>query len=71
MHKNWVGKKYDQSVNLPVLLMKMIRTQLLIVLFITLRSIYRKQAIVTTHKQSFKRSERTKKTIRKTSKPSE
>ena len=70
MHKNWVVKGYDQSVNLPAMLMKMIRTQLLIVLFVTLRSIYRKQAIVTTHKQSLKRSERTKKTIRKTSKPS-
>ena len=30
---------------------------LLIVLLVTLRSIYRKQAIVTTHKQSFKRIE--------------
>ena len=38
---------------------------LLIVLLVTLRSIYRKQAIVTTHKQSLKRSGRTKKTIRK------
>src|SRR3954468_20336814 len=40
---------------------------LLIVLLVTLRSIYRKQAIVTTHKQSLKRSGRTKKTIRKSS----
>ena len=45
-------------------------SKLLIALLVTLRSIYRKQAIVTTHKQSLKRSERTKKTIRKTSKPS-
>ena len=42
-------------------------SKLLIVLLVTLRSIYRKQSIVTTHKQSLKRSERTKKTIRKTS----
>ena len=34
-------------------------------LLITLRSIYRKQAIVTTHKQSLKRSETTKKTNQK------
>ena len=27
MHKNWVWKGYDQSVNLPAMLMKMIRTQ--------------------------------------------
>ena len=54
---------------LPLLLVKMIHTQLLIVLLVTLRSIYRKQAIVTTHKQSLKRSQRTKKTNWKTSKP--
>ena len=70
MHKTGYEKGYDQSVNLPAMLMKMIRTQLLIVLLVTLRSIYREQAIGTTHKQSLKRSERTKKTIRKTSKPS-
>ena len=69
MHKNWVLKEYDQSVNLPAMLMKMIRTQIFIDLLVTLRSIYRKQAIVTTHKQSLKRSERSKKSIRKTSKP--
>ena len=46
-------------------------SKLLIVLLVTLRSIYRKQAIVTTHKQSLKVSERSKKAIRKTSKPSE
>ena len=69
MHKNWVWKGYDQSVNLHVPLMKMIHTQLLIVLIVTLRSIYCKQAIVTTHKQSLKRSESTIKTIRKASKP--
>ena len=40
-------------------------SKLLISLLVTLRSIYRKQAIVTTHKQSLKRSKRTKKTIRK------
>ena len=40
-------------------------SKLLIDLLVTLRSIYRKQAIVTTHKQSLKRSERTKKTIQK------
>ena len=39
-------------------------------LLVTLRSIYHKQATVTTHKQSLKRSERTRKTIWKTSKPS-
>ena len=33
-------------------------SKLLIVLLVTLRSIYHKQAIVTTHKQSLKRSER-------------
>ena len=33
-------------------------TKLLIVLLVTLRSIYRKQAIVTTHKQSLKISEK-------------
>ena len=37
-------------------------------LLVTLRSIYREQAIVTTHKHSLKRSERSKKTIQ--SKPS-
>ena len=42
-----------------------LHSTLLIVLLVTLRSIYRKQAIVTTHKQSLKGSERTKKTIRK------
>ena len=42
-------------------------SKLLIDLLVTLRSIYRKQAIVTTHKQSLKRSRRTKKTVRKTS----
>ena len=45
-------------------------SKLLIVLLVTLRSIYRQPAIVTTHKQSLKRSERTEKTIQKTSKPS-
>ena len=44
-------------------------SKVLIVLLVTLRSIYRKQSIVTTHKQSLKRSERTKKTNWKTSKP--
>ena len=39
-------------------------------LLVTLRSIYREQAVVTTHKQSLKRSGRTKKTLQKTSKPS-
>ena len=29
MNKNWVIKGYDQSVNLPAMLMKMIRTQTL------------------------------------------
>ena len=48
MHKNWVWKGYDKSVNLPAMLMKMICTQkLLIVLLVTVPSIYRKQAIVT------------------------
>ena len=42
-------------------------SKLLIDLLVTLRSIYHKQAIVTTHKQSPKRSEGTKKTVRKTS----
>ena len=39
-------------------------SKLLIDLLVTLRSIYRKQAILTTHKQSLKRSRRTKKTLR-------
>ena len=68
--KTGYEKGYDQSVNLPAMLMKMIRNQLLIVLLVTLRSIYREQAMVTAHKQSLKRSKRTKKTIQKTSKPS-
>ena len=34
-------------------------------LLVTLRSIYREQAIATIHKQSLKRSERTRETIRK------
>ena len=38
-------------------------SKLLIDLLVTLRSIYRKQAMVTIHKQSLKRSERTKKMI--------
>ena len=54
MHKTGY-EKYDQSVNLPVRLMKNLHTQLLIVLFVTLHSIYRKQEIVTTHKQSLER----------------
>ena len=45
-------------------------SKLSIGLLVTLRSIYRDQAIVTTHKQSLKRSKRSKKMIRKTSKPS-
>ena len=40
-------------------------SKLLIDLLVTLRSISREQALVTTHKQSLKRSERTKKTIQK------
>ena len=71
MHKNWVIKGYDQSVNLPCTVDEDdSHSQLLIVLLVTLRSIYRNQAIVTTHKQPLKVSERSKKTIRKTSKPS-
>ena len=71
MHKNLVIKGYDQSVNLPCTVDEDdSHSQLLIVLLVTLWSIYRKQAIVTTHKQSLKRSERTKNTIRKTSKTS-
>ena len=71
MHKNWVIKGYDQSVNLPCTVDEDdSHSQLLIVLLVTLRSIYHKQAIVTTHKQSLKRSGRMKKTVQKTSKPS-
>ena len=40
-------------------------SKLWIDLLVTLRSIYREQAVVTTHKQSLKRSERSKKMIRK------
>ena len=58
MHKNWVLKGYDQSVNLPCTVDEDdSHSQLLIVLLVTLRSIYREQAIVTTHKQSCKRIE--------------
>ena len=61
MHKNWVRKGYDQSVNLPAMLMKMIHTQkLLIVLLVTLRSIYRKQAIAYISTHSKDRKERRK-----------
>ena len=71
MHKNWVWKgiwsKCELACNVDE---DDSHSKLLIDLLVTLRSIYREQAIVTTHKQSLKRSERTRKTIRKTSKPS-
>ena len=71
MHKNWVWKgiwsKCELACNADE---DDSHSKLLIDLLVTLGSIYRKQAIVTTHKQSLKRSERLKKTIRKTSKPS-
>ena len=58
MHKNWVVKGYDQCVNLPCTVDEdNFHSYLLIVLLVTLRSIYCKQAIVTTHKQSCKRTE--------------
>ena len=64
------NEKYDQSVNLPCTVDEDdSHSKLLIDLLVTLRSIYREQAIATTHKQSLKRSERTKNTVRKTSKP--
>ena len=66
MHKNLVWKgiwsKCELACNVDE---DDSHSKLLIVLLVTLRSIYRKQAIVTTHKQSLKRSERTKKTIQK------
>ena len=68
MHKNWVWKgiwsKCELACNVDE---DDSHSKLLIVLLVTLRSIYRKQAIVTTHKQSLKTSERTKMTSRKTS----
>jgi hypothetical protein len=55
MHKNWVIRKYDQSVNLPCTVDEdSSHSKFLIVLLVTLRSIYREQAIITTHKQSLK-----------------
>ena len=71
MHKNWVVEKVWSKCELACNVDEDdSHSKLLIDLLVTLRSIYRKQAIVTTHKQSLKRSERSKKTIRKTSKPS-
>ena len=62
--KNWVWKgiwsKCELACNVDE---DDSHLKLLIDLLVTLRSIYRKQAIVTTHKQSLKRSERSKKTI--------
>ena len=66
MHKNWVWKgiwsKCELACNVEE---NDSHSKLLIDLLVTLRSIYRNQAIVITHKQSLKRSKRTKKTIRK------
>ena len=70
MHKNWVVERYDQVLLACNVDEDETQSKLLIVLLVTLRSIYRDQAIVTTHKQSLKRSKRSKKMIRKTSKPS-
>ena len=48
--------KYDQSVNLPCTDdVEDSHSELVIDLLVTPRSIYRKQAIVTTHKQSLER----------------
>ena len=64
-------EKYDQSVNLPCTVDEdSSHSKFLIVLLVTLHSIYHKQAIITTHKQSLKRSKRTNKILWKTSKPS-
>ena len=71
MHKNWVVERYDQVLLASNVDEDDSHSKFLIVLLVTLRSIYREQAIVTTHKQALKRSERTKRTTRKTSKPSE
>ena len=66
MHKNRVMKSMIKKCELACTVDEDdSHSKLLIVLLVTLRSIYRKQAIVTTHKQSLKRSERTKKIIRK------
>ena len=70
MHKNWVWRLWSKCELACNVDEDDSHSKLLIDLLVTLRSIYRKQAIVTTHKQSLKRSERTRKTIRKTSKPS-
>ena len=64
--------KYDQSMNLPCKDdIDSSHSELVISLLITLRSIYRKQTIVITHKKSLRKSERTNKTLRKTSKTNE
>ena len=65
MHKNWVVERYDQVLLACNVDEDDSHSKFLIVLLVTLRSIYRNQAIVTTHKQSLKGSERTKKTIQK------
>ena len=66
MHKNWVWEKIWSKCELACNVDEGdSHSKLLIVLLVTLRSIYREQAIVTTHKQSLKRSRRTKKTIQK------
>ena len=64
-------KSMIKGVNLPCTVDEdSSHSKFLIVLLVTLPSIYRKNAIITIHKQSPKRSKRTKKILRKTSKPS-
>ena len=65
MHKNWVWKVWSKCELACTVDEDDSHSKLLIALLVTLRSIYRKQAIVTTHKQSLKRPERSKKSIRK------
>ena len=55
MHKNWVWKGIRSKCELACSVDEDdSHSKLLIVLLVTLGSIYRKQAIVTTHKQSLK-----------------
>ena len=62
MHKNWVWKGIWSKCELACTVdEEASHSIVLIVLFISLRSIYHKQAMVTTHKQSLKRSEERRK----------
>ena len=65
-------EKYDQSVNLPCTVDEdSSHSKFLIVLLVTLRSIYREQTIKTTHKQSLKDPKERRKQFEKLQKPSD